>query len=158
MAGSLSKPERGALFRPGFEGWPLSGLREEMDEVFKNFFGTNGVPALSAATLPSIDVSETDAAVEIKTDVPGFKADEIDLHVDEGMVTISGKHSEEKEEKEDGRKYHRIERRSGSFSRTVRLPCNVNSENVDAQLKDGVLTVSLPKTETAKRQKIKIKG
>ncbi len=158
MAGTLTKTDRGSLYRPGWEGWPLAGLRDEMDEMFKSFFGTGSLQPMTPGTLPSIDMSETDKAVEIKTDVPGFQPDEIDIDIEDGMVTISGERSEEKEEKGDGRKYHRVERRSGSFSRMVRLPCSVNEDNVDAQLKDGVLTLTLPKSETAKRQKIKVKG
>jgi len=123
MAGTLARRGEGSLFRPGLGTGPMSTLRQEMDEQFENFFGTRELRSFSAATLPSIDVSETDDPVEIKTDVPGFKPDEIDIDVAKGGVTISGQHPEDKESDEgNGRKYHRAERRSGSVSRFVRLP------------------------------------
>jgi HSP20 family protein len=158
MSGTVSKRETSQP-RRWFERGPLSSLREEMDDLFENFFGTPSSGALSVDSMPSIDVSETAEAIEVKTDLPGIKPENIDIEIKDDYLTISGQTSEEKESEEgDGRKYHRIERRTGSFSRSVRLPCGVLQDKVDAELKDGVLTVTLPKAEEAKAKKINIRG
>ena len=89
-------------------------------------------------------------------DIPGMEAKDIDIQVNGHLLTISGERKEEKEEK--GKTYHRIERRSGSFSRSVTLPCPVKEEAVDAQYKNGILMVKLPKAEEAKSKKIAVKS
>ena len=142
-----------------FGNYPLGHLRHEMDDVFENFFGDVGFLSQSSDLVPSLDVSETEQAVQVETDLPGFKAEEVDIEVNDNYLTISGRHSEEHEEDEGtGRKYHRMERRSGTFSRSVLLPCAVNQNAVEAELKDGVLTITLPKAEEARKHKITVKG
>ncbi|MEQ9407403.1 MAG: Hsp20/alpha crystallin family protein [Fuerstiella sp.] len=157
MNGSMKKRESTT---PGqwFQRGPLASLREEMDDLFQNFFGTSAPATLADVTVPSIDVAETEDAVEVKTDVPGMKVDDISIEIRNDHLVISGETSEEKKEDDAARKYHRVERRTGSFSRAIRLPCSVQEEKVDAELKDGVLTVVLPKAEEAKSRKIPIKG
>jgi HSP20 family protein len=146
------------LPRRWFERGPLAGLWEEMDDLFENFIGESGCPATSGQIVPNADVSETDEAIEVKTDLPGIKPNEIDIEVHENILTIRGRHSEKKEEKKgNGRKYHRVERRSGSFSRSVWLPTAVQEDKVRAELHDGVLTITLPKSEEAKPHKIQVK-
>lgn len=145
--------------RRWFEQGPLAALRGEMDELFESFFGEEALAAPSAMSVPSIDVAETDEAVEVTTDLPGYKADEVDIEIRDNYLTISGEQSEENESKGgNGKKYHRIERRKGSFSRSVRLPCEVQPDQVDAELADGVLKVTMPKAEEAKAHKVSIKG
>ena len=144
------------------EGGPFATLRDEMEEMMENWFGGDA-PALASGKQPRFDLSETETEVEVQTDVPGFKAEEIDIEVRDDMLTIRGEQSEEqkteeKAKKNNGRTYHRIERRSGSFSRSIWLPCGVKSDEVNAVLKDGVLTVTLPKAEEAKTCKVKVNG
>ena len=156
MTQTMTKRETSATPRRWFEGGPLSTLRDEMDELVSNFFG--GVPS-AVIGAPSIDISETEDSVEVTTDLPGYKADQINVEVNDNYLTISGETSEEKNvENGNGRKFHRVERRHGSFSRSVRLPCNVDQDNTDAELKDGVLTVTLRKADDARSKKIAIKG
>jgi HSP20 family protein len=107
--------------------------------------------------LPSLDLAETDSAFEIKVDVPGFKSEEIGVEVRGDLVQIRGEHKTETKEEKD-KTYHRIERRSGSFSRTLTLPCRVNEQKVVADYKEGVLTIHLPKVEGARTHKIKVQG
>jgi HSP20 family protein len=157
MNGALTK-RQATTPRRWFEREPVGALREEVDELFENFFGTPAITSALEMTVPSIDVAETDEAIEVTTDLPGIKAEEVNVEIRNGLLTISGETSEEKKTEEgNGRKYHRIEGRTGSFSRTVRLPCDVRQDKVDAQLKDGVLTVKLPKAEEAKSKKITVK-
>ena len=81
-------------------------------------------------------------------------ADNIDIEISGNMLTITGDRQEEKEEK--GLTFHRVERRTGHFSRTVVLPCEIDEDRIEAKSDDGVLTVSLPKTEAAQTKKIKV--
>jgi HSP20 family protein len=102
-----------------------------------------------------LDLSETDTAVETKMDLPGVKPEEIEIQLNGNVLTVSGERKEEQEEK--GKTYHRLERRVGNFSRSMTLPCPVEEDEVAASYKDGVLSITLPKTDEAKTRKIKIK-
>jgi len=137
---------------------PFRSLQKEMDELLDRFsLRWNGEGrGLEGISIPAMDVSETDGEVQLTVDVPGMKADEINVEVSGRTVQIRGEHKEEKEEK--GRTYHRIERRSGSVYRSVELPCAVNEDKVAAEYKDGVLTVKLPKSEEAKSHKVTVKA
>jgi HSP20 family protein len=117
----------------------------------------NGSHGLDIETLsPSIDLSETEKSIDVRMDIPGVTADDIDIRVDGNLLTISGQRQEEKEEK--GRTFHRIERTEGSFLRTVALPCEVQENKIVAEYKDGVLNLSMPKCAESKSHKIKIQS
>jgi HSP20 family protein len=133
---------------------PFEALREEVNEIRSRLTGDEE-EWLKGTIVPSLDMSETDTAVEIRMDLPGIKSKDIDIQLNDNFLTISGQREEEKEEK--GRTFHRVERRSGSFSRALTLPCSVDEDKVTAEFKDGVLTVSLPKSEEAKARKIAVR-
>ena len=141
---------------------PFRALQAEMDDVLTRFseVWTGDEGLMERVRIPSLDLSETDGEVQIKVDVPGMKPEEIDIEVTGNTVRISGQHTEEKKEdkEEKGRTYHRIERRSGSFSRSVELPCAVKEDKVSAEYKDGVLKMTLPKSEEAKTHKVTVKS
>jgi HSP20 family protein len=105
---------------------------------------------------PAFDVSETAKELIVKAEVPGMDKKDININFSDGLLTITGEKKHEK--KEDGENYHCFERRYGKFSRTMRLPTEVETEKVDAKYKDGVLTIILPKTQTVKPKKIEIKN
>ncbi len=105
----------------------------------------------------SMDVAETDQAFEIKMDLPGVTAKDVDIQIDNNTLTVRGHRSEEKVEKNDKKQYHRIERYFGGFSRSVVLPMSVNEDETAAEFKDGVLKIVVPKSENAKPRKINIK-
>lgn len=158
MNGSMTKRES-TTPRRWFQQGPMSSLRDEVDELFSSFFGAPALAAAAEISIPSVDVSETEDAIEVATDLPGIKAEDVDIEIRDNILTISGQTTqEEKSEDGNGRKYHRVERRTGSFARSVRLPCAVQQDSVDAELKDGVLTVRLPKAEESKSKKITVKG
>jgi HSP20 family protein len=144
----------------GIRSWfsrdPFLSLREELDSMLAKMSAEFDGGSMTGGVLPSLDMSESGAAVEIHMDVPGFKPDEIDIQVTENTVTVSGQHQEEK--KDDGKSFHRVERRRGSFTRTVALPCGVNADKAEAASKDGVLTITIPKSESARVRKLKIKA
>jgi HSP20 family protein len=100
-------------------------------------------------------MSETPNTIEVRMDLPGIKPEEIDIQLANGVLTVSGERKEEKEEKD--KTFHRLERHYGSFSRSVTVPSALADDKVDAQYHDGVLTVTLQKTEEAKAKKIKVK-
>ena len=153
MAGNLTaSPQR--TIRPWFRRGPLATLRQEMEELFSGAWG-DGEDAWTAPLVPAADVSETDRTIEVKMDLPGINATDIDVQVNGNLLTVSGERKEEKEEK--GKTYHRIERRYGRFSRSTTLPAAVKEDKVDAQYHDGVLTITMDKTEDAKSRRIKVK-
>lgn len=103
---------------------------------------------------PSADISETDTAYLIKAEIPGVKKEDVKVTIQDGMLTIQGERKMEKEEKD--KKYHRIERSYGSFMRSFRLPDDADESGVKAEFKDGMLNVTLNKSEKAKPKSINV--
>lgn len=99
---------------------------------------------------PRLDVSETDKALEVVADLPGMEKKDIKVSLDGNLLTIKGEKKEVKEKKD--KHYHTIERRSGSFYRALRLPSEVENAKIDATFKDGVLTLTLPKSKEAAKK------
>ena len=96
------------------------------------------------------------APFEVRMDVPAMNANDFNIQVNGNTVTIGGERKEEKEEK--GKTWHRLERHTGKFARTVTLPCNVNENEVAAEYNGGVFTVKLPKATNAIPKKVAVKG
>ncbi len=111
------------------------------------------IARLEEGFLP-VDVSETDTHVLVRASVPGFRKEDIDAEIRENVLTIKAERREEREEKSE--RYFRKELRWGSLSRRVALPSVVNERDVGAELKDGVLTLRIPKAAEATPRKIKI--
>lgn len=152
----LSRPSRG--LSPFFDRDPLLSLRREMDDLMSRFWPDwdGGRLIREGEFAAPLDLSETDETYQIRMDLPGIDPKDIDIEVSADTVRISGHREEEKEEK--GKTFHRVERRSGKFSRQITLPTPIKDEEIDAQHSDGVLTITLPKTEKAKTHKITVKG
>ena len=152
MTSTIAKREPRAL-----RTWePLQAVRDEFEGLWNQLVGNHGNGWLIPTAAPPLNLSETASAVEVRMDLPGFKADEINVQISNNVLTVSGERQEER--KEEGETLHRIERRTGSFSRSIALPAQVAEDKVDAQYRDGVLTVALQKTEDAKSRKIRIKA
>lgn len=145
------------IARSWFNPLPVSSFRQEMDNLLENFFGSTGLSQIVHANTPSLDISETSRAVEVVTDVPGYQPNEIQIEVGEGRLTISGKQHAETAEEGLERKFHHVERRHGEFSRSITLPCTVKEDKVQAELKDGVLSIILPKADDTLRHKVTVK-
>ena len=121
--------------------------------LFDAFFNDSRLPAAvgngSAVNYsPRIDVKESEAAYEISAELPGLEEKDVEITVADGILTLKGEKSAEKEEQDDN--YYRKERVYGSFERSFRLPDEVEADKVEANFKNGVLTVGLPKSEEAK--------
>lgn len=134
----------------------------EIEDTFDRYTRAVGSPrgigrnmAALGEWAPRVDIAETDAEFVIKAEVPEVKKEDVKVSVENGVLTISGERKQEKEEK--GKKFHRVERYYGSFSRSFSLPENVDDTKVKATFKDGVLTLALPKTEEIKPKAIEVK-
>ena len=133
----------------------LSKLRKEMDDLWGRFFGDAGFqPFAETIWGPALDVKETKDNIVITAELPGMTAKDIEVSISGDLLTLKGEKKQEKEEQEES--YHLVERRYGTFSRNIRLPAEVDPQKIRANHKDGILTVTLPKSEKAKEKQIKI--
>jgi HSP20 family protein len=122
-----------------------------LPDVFTRFFEE---PLAVRPWSPSVDIEEKDNEIVVKADIPGVSEKDLEVRLENNTLTLKGERKFEKEDKQKG--YHRIERGYGSFVRSFALPAAVDADKVQAHYKDGVLTVTLPKTEAAKARKVKI--
>jgi HSP20 family protein len=136
----------------------LEDMRNRLDRLF----GRTAVPseggkeALSVADwVPVVDITENPEAYVLKAELPEIDKKDVNLTIQDGVLTIRGERHGEKEE--SGKKFHRVERSYGKFMRTFTLPSDADEENVRASHKDGVLTVQIAKTEKAKPRAIDVK-
>ena len=134
----------------------LARLHSDMDELFDDFFSGLDRPFFGYKAWPAFDIAEKESEFVVKAEVPGCKAEDISISVHGSTLTISGEKKMETEEKEKG--YYHAECSYGSFRRDLNLGADIDSNRIEAQCKDGVLTITLPKAETAKAVKIKVKG
>lgn len=104
---------------------------------------------------PRVDIAETDTEFIIKAEIPDVKKEDVKVTVDNGILTIRGERKQEKEEK--NKKFHRVERFYGSFTRSFTLPDNVDESKIDASFKDGMLNLIVPKTEKTKPKALDVK-
>ncbi|MGD0384466.1 MAG: Hsp20/alpha crystallin family protein [Thermoguttaceae bacterium] len=143
------------------ESTPLSTLRNEMDRLFDSFvrepFGMLDWPAFMGGEKwwPAVDVAESDKEVIVRAEIPGIDPKELDVTVTGNQLVVSGEKKESTEKKDKG--FYHNETRYGSFRRVIPLPEGVDSEHVDAQYANGVLTLKLQKTPAAAAKKIEIK-
>jgi HSP20 family protein len=118
-------------------------------------FGHNGEAGSGAAWSPAVDVRETENGIMVSTELPGLKSEDVNITVENGVLSISGERKQEWEEK-DGES-HMIERQYGRFERSFRLPRTVDTEKVSAKLENGVLNIELPRSDTARPRQVEIK-
>jgi len=131
-------------------------MRREMDRLWDSFFERR--PAKTEEErefLPALDLAETENELVVKCEVPGLEPKDIDISLSDGMLTIKGEKKQEREEKEAD--YHLVERSYGAFTRSIQLPKEVQGDKINASYKNGILKVTLPKSEEAKKKEIKIK-
>lgn len=146
----------------GARSWldPFDAMHDEMDKLLGGYFkrhpmrrfglGGDGEGRLFA----NLDLGESDDDIIIEVDVPGVRREDIDITLTDNALQVKGNRKSKKEKKE--KNYQRIEREYGVFNRRIALPCEVEADDVDAVVKDGVLTIKLPKSAKAKEQARKI--
>ena len=133
---------------------PFHSMSRLFGRMFGEPYGDGGLAQLEEGTL-ALDVSEDDKNVVVRASVPGFRKQDIDVEVHNGILTIKAQHNEEHEEKNE--RFYRRERRLGSMMRRVALPSTVRENGVQAELCDGVLTLYIPKSEEAMPRKVQIR-
>jgi HSP20 family protein len=132
-------------------------LRHPEWDLFDRFFEDFRLPSLfseEGTFEPAFDVSETEKELIVKAEVPGMKKEDISIDLSNGLLTVKGEKKHEK--KKEHENYHCVERRYGTFLRTMRLPVEVDTDKVDATYKDGLLTITVPKSEAAKPKKVEV--
>jgi len=159
--------EKSKAGRPA-EWHPFADLRRQMDRLFDDFqwgsWPTSGRTVFdmepfwrgeaSWAKAPAVDVAEQDGGYEITAELPGMDASNVEVKFADGVLTIKGEKKEEKEEKK--KDYYMSERRFGSFQRSFRLPDGIDADKIAASFKNGVLSVTLPKSVEAQKSEKKI--
>lgn len=145
--------------RPDVFSWSpfdqLNTLRDEINRLFDTPFSNGGSDVLNAWA-PALDLYEDKDSLVLRAELPGMKKEDIDISIHDNTISVSGERRNEK--KYEGSQTSREERFFGRFTRSLKLPKQVDVSRVKANYKDGVLTVTLPKTEEAKPRQIEIKG
>jgi HSP20 family protein len=134
---------------------PFHQFRDEVDRLMTGVLRgrSDGLMPCMFRSQPAVNVWEENDALKVEMELPGVKSEQLDISVAGGELSVKVNVPEEVQE---GMTYHRRERPVGSFSRLVRLPVEVNADRVEADLRDGVLTITLPKAESAKPRKINV--
>ena len=135
----------------------LRSLQDEMNRLFGSTLSRSGSDegTWGNAWSPRVDIYENKDNLVIEAELPGMKAEDVDISIENNVLTIQGKREFEKKDEEDN--FHRVERHYGSFTRSFTLPPTVNSEDATADFKNGVLHLKLAKREEAKPHRIEIK-
>ena len=129
----------------------MVSLRDAMDRLFEDSVIT---PKTGSMSMPKIDIKDKKDSLMVRAELPGIAEDAIDVEISDGVMTISGETTKETEKEDEG--YYYKESHSGSFSRSFTLPSEVHGEKAVADMKNGVLTISIPKVEPKKATKIKV--
>ena len=136
----------------------LNTLQDRMNRLFQESFGPlaprSEEALMSGAFVPPVDVYEDEQSVTLKVEVPGIDQKDIDIQLENNVLTVRGERKFEKEEKEEN--FQRVERRYGSFTRSFTLPNTIDTENVNADYDNGVLKIKMAKRAEAKPKQIKV--
>jgi len=131
----------------------LAALQNRMNRLFEEQYGGRE-DLTTGAFVPPVDIYEDEHGIQLKLEAPGVDEKDLDIKVENNVLTVSGERKLEKEEKEEN--FHRVERRYGSFSRSFTLPNTVDTENIHADYENGVLKIRLAKRAEAKPKQIKV--
>ena len=131
----------------------MLSLREAMSQLMEESV-VRPSAARGQGFVPALDVSETEDGYLVEAAVPGLKPEDLEITVENNVLAIKGEVRQEREDKK--RSFHRVERRFGSFQRTIALPTTVKSDAIQAALTDGVLRLEIPKAEEVKPRKISV--
>ena len=136
----------------------LRGLQDEMNRLFGSTLSRTGSDegTFGGGWSPRVDIYENKDNLVIEAELPGMKPEDVDISIENNVLTIQGKR--EFEQKDENDNFHRVERHYGSFTRSFTLPPTVNSEDANANFENGILKLSLAKREEAKPRRIEIKA
>jgi HSP20 family protein len=137
----------------------LVALQDKMNQFFEQGLpqrrGTVDGDLFAGAWAPAVDIYETDQAIELKADLPEVEPKDVDVRIEDNTLFLKGERKFEKEVKEEN--FHRIERSYGSFARKFALPQGIATDKISADYKNGVLKITLPKSEESKPKQIQVK-
>ena len=140
------------------ESFPMtfpSDFQRGFEDLINRFFGNERLlPDFGRTFTPAIDMTDTDEAFVMEAEIPGIDPKDLDISLTGDVLTIKGEKKEEKEDKKKG--VHRVERTFGNFSRSFQLPCEVQEDKIEAKFENGVVKLTLPKAEAAKKKSINI--
>jgi HSP20 family protein len=131
-----------------------AALQEQVNRLFSEVLERSGEESSLTSWAPAVDIYETEHELVVKADLPDVDAKDLDIRVENNILTIRGERKFEKKVNEDN--YLRVERANGAFSRSFSLANTVNSESIKADYQNGVLTLTIPKREEAKPKQIKV--
>jgi len=137
-----------------FEPFRTNSFQEQFNRLFSEAFDRSSDESSITTWAPAVDIFETEHELVVKADLPDIKPEELDIRVENNILTIRGERKFEKQVNENN--YLRVERAYGSFSRSFSLANTVNSDAIKAEYKDGVLTLTIPKREEAIPKQIKV--
>lgn len=140
-----------------YEPWSLAGLlRRDLDAMASRGRGDIESERTIADWVPAVDIVEEKTRFVLHADVPGVNPEEIDVHMDAGVLTVSGERKQETRTEEDG--FRRIERARGSFLRRFTLPDTADAESITAKSNNGILEVSIPKLPEVQSRRIRVES
>ena len=174
QTGQQTTPSRRGKTRPAPLD-PFQAMRREIDRMFDRFFGGGfGLPTSQHMfemepfrrgsdegfnfSAPAIDFAEDENAYHLTAELPGLSEKDINLSLSDDMLTISGEKHEERQEQEKDKNYHYSERRFGSFRRNIQLPPHIDRDKIEANFRNGVLNVTLPKSHDVRQRQRKIEA
>jgi HSP20 family protein len=134
---------------------PVFGLRREIDRLFDDTFGRSGSNGMSNWS-PAVDIREDEKELTFEFELPGIKAENVEITADNGVLTVRGEKQGERNENEG--RFHVVERSYGSFTRSFQLPQGLDDDQIEASFENGVLQVRIPKAALPQPRKIQIKG
>lgn len=150
MAYRYLTPYRSRVSGSDTQGSSVFDLHRQINRMFDNLFdqdGDSGFYSRAGMSAPAMDIHQTDDAIEIMAELPGVKEQDVDLSIDDGVLTLRGEKKSTRGDDESGYR----ERTFGSFERRITLPANIDEDNCSADFSDGVLTITLPKCEEKAR-------
>jgi HSP20 family protein len=133
---------------------PVFSIRREIDRLFDDAFG-GAASRNGAAWAPPVDVRESQRELALTVEVPGVTPDQIEVTIDNGILTVRGEKREERQEGDEGQ-YHMLERTHGSFARSFQLPKHLDESKIEAKHEHGLLTIRIPKAALPQPKKIAI--
>lgn len=144
--GLLSGPE--AFFGP---------LQREIDRLFDDFSRGLSIGTGQSALMPKMDVTETDKEIVVAAELPGLERGDVEISLEDDVLTIRGEKKVEREEKDEKKNYHVSERAYGVFYRAIQLPAGIDPKGIQATMSNGILKITMPKPARAQSQKIEVK-
>lgn len=141
-----------------YEPWSmLNQIRREMDQMLETTGDSGESSAIATSDwIPAVDIKETKDAFILHADVPGVDPKDVDVHMENGILTIKGERESEKKDERDG--YKRVERQYGAFYRRFSLPDTADAEKISAKSKNGVVEITIPKKEAVQPRKISVES